>query len=128
MFSKITGIGSYFPERILSNNDLEKMVETSDEWITERTGIKQRRICSNSEATSDMATNAAKIALEKELREKEVLELRSFVGVVSLLSFENGKLFALVDYTGNSMIPFDWDEDTAYVVFDIEHLQLLDPH
>ena len=42
--SRITGVGSYVPEKVLSNFDLEKMVETSDKWITERTGIKERRI------------------------------------------------------------------------------------
>jgi len=44
IFSKITGTGSYLPEKILSNHDLEKMFETTDEWITSRTGIKERHI------------------------------------------------------------------------------------
>jgi len=61
----ITGVGSYVPERILSNADLEKLVETSDEWITSRTGIKERRIAAEDEATSDMATAAARKALER---------------------------------------------------------------
>lgn len=61
----ITGVGSYVPERILSNADLEKLVETSDEWITSRTGIKERRIAAEGEATSDMATAAARKALER---------------------------------------------------------------
>lgn len=62
---RIMGTGSYFPQKILTNYDLEKMVETSDAWITERTGIKQRRISESSQATSDLATEAAKIALQK---------------------------------------------------------------
>lgn len=61
----ITGVGSYVPDRILSNADLEKLVETSDEWITSRTGIKERRIAAEGEATSDMATAAARKALER---------------------------------------------------------------
>jgi 3-oxoacyl-[acyl-carrier-protein] synthase-3 len=61
---KITGTGSYLPERILTNADLEKMVDTSDEWITTRTGIKERHIAGENEATSDLTTEAAKKALE----------------------------------------------------------------
>jgi 3-oxoacyl-[acyl-carrier-protein] synthase-3 len=61
----ITGVGSYVPDRILSNADLEKLVETTDEWITSRTGIKERRIAAEGEATSDMATAAARKALER---------------------------------------------------------------
>jgi 3-oxoacyl-[acyl-carrier-protein] synthase-3 len=62
--TKITGTGSYLPERILTNSDLEKMVDTSDEWITTRTGIKERHIAGKNEATSDLTTEAAKKALE----------------------------------------------------------------
>ena len=60
----ITGVGSYVPERILTNADLEKMVETTDEWITTRTGIKERRIAAANEFTSDLAAKAAGRALE----------------------------------------------------------------
>ena len=59
----IIGVGEYLPKKVLTNADLEKMVDTSDEWITTRTGIKERRIASSSEATSDLALNAAKEAL-----------------------------------------------------------------
>lgn len=60
----ITGTGSYLPEKILTNHDLEKMVDTSDEWITQRTGIKERHIAADHEAASDLAINAAKPAME----------------------------------------------------------------
>jgi len=60
----ITGVGSYVPEKILTNADLEKMVETSDEWITTRTGIKERRIAAANEFTSDMAARAAERAMK----------------------------------------------------------------
>ncbi|MCK9431472.1 MAG: ketoacyl-ACP synthase III [Candidatus Omnitrophica bacterium] len=60
----IIGLGECLPEKILSNADLEKMVETSDEWITTRTGIKQRRIASENEAVSDLAIKAAREALK----------------------------------------------------------------
>jgi 3-oxoacyl-[acyl-carrier-protein] synthase-3 len=59
----IVGVGSYVPAKILTNHDLEKMVETSDEWITTRTGIKERRIAAENEYTSHMAAEAAKRAM-----------------------------------------------------------------
>jgi 3-oxoacyl-[acyl-carrier-protein] synthase-3 len=61
---KIVGIGSYTPEKVLTNADLEKMVDTSDEWITTRTGIKERRIAAEDQATSDLGIEAARVALE----------------------------------------------------------------
>lgn len=61
----IAGTGSYVPEKILSNADLEKIVETTDDWITSRTGIKERRIAADDEFTSHMATAAARKALEQ---------------------------------------------------------------
>lgn len=61
---RITGTGSYAPERVLNNFELEKMVDTSDKWITERTGIKERRIAKVSEAASDLGVEASKRALQ----------------------------------------------------------------
>jgi len=60
----ITGVGSYVPERVLTNADLEKLVETSDEWITSRTGIKERRIAAPDEFTSDLAVKASERAMK----------------------------------------------------------------
>ena len=60
----ITGVGAYVPEKILTNADLEKMVDTSDEWITTRTGIKERRMAAKDEFTSDMAAKAAQRAMK----------------------------------------------------------------
>jgi 3-oxoacyl-[acyl-carrier-protein] synthase-3 len=62
--TKIKGTGSYLPEKILTNADIEKIVQTSDEWITTRTGIQQRRIADENTATSDLAIKAARKALE----------------------------------------------------------------
>ena len=62
--ASIAGTGSYVPEKVLSNDDLTKMVDTSDEWITVRTGIKQRRIASDGQTTASMATIASRRALE----------------------------------------------------------------
>lgn len=62
---KIKSMGIYLPEKVLTNADLEKMVETSDEWITTRTGIKERRIAKPEEVTSDLGAAAARMALER---------------------------------------------------------------
>ena len=60
----ITGVGSYVPSKVLTNADLEKMVSTTDEWITSRTGIKERRLAAKDEFTSDLATKAAECAMK----------------------------------------------------------------
>lgn len=62
--SRIIGTGSYAPKKVLTNHDLEKMVDTSDKWIIERTGIRERRIAAEGETTSDLAAKAGKKALE----------------------------------------------------------------
>ncbi len=62
--ASITGIGSYVPARVLTNHDLEKMVDTSDEWITTRTGVRERRIADGDECTSDLGAKAARRALK----------------------------------------------------------------
>jgi 3-oxoacyl-[acyl-carrier-protein] synthase-3 len=62
--SKIISTGSFLPEKVLTNKDLEHMVDTSDEWITERTGIKERRIAHENESASDLACEASKEALK----------------------------------------------------------------
>lgn len=63
-YSRILGTGSYLPAHILTNADVEKLVETSDQWIVERTGIRERHIAAEGELTSDLATQAARAALE----------------------------------------------------------------
>jgi 3-oxoacyl-[acyl-carrier-protein] synthase III len=64
MYARIAGTGSHLPERILTNADLEKMVDTSDEWIKSRSGIEQRHIAAPGETTSDLAVPAARRAME----------------------------------------------------------------
>ena len=63
-FARIAGTGSYLPEKILTNHDLEKMVETSDQWIQERTGIKKRHVAEDGETTCDLAEKAARNAID----------------------------------------------------------------
>ncbi|TET44470.1 ketoacyl-ACP synthase III [candidate division TA06 bacterium] len=74
--ARIIGTGSALPERVLTNYDLEKMVDTSDEWIVERTGIKERRIADEKTATSDLGLLASKKAIEDakiDLKEIEII-------------------------------------------------------
>jgi 3-oxoacyl-[acyl-carrier-protein] synthase-3 len=78
----ILGTGAYAPEKVLTNADLERMVETSDAWITERTGIKERRIAAPGELTSDMAVKAAVRALEMAHTRAEELDL-IIIGTIS---------------------------------------------
>ncbi len=63
-YARIAGIGSYLPEKVLTNHDLEKMMDTSDEWIRERTGIKRRHIASDAETTGSIGLAAAQRALD----------------------------------------------------------------
>ena len=71
----IIGLGHYVPKKVLTNKDLEGMVDTSDEWITTRTGIKERRIAASGESTSVLAFNAAREALKNANLKPEDLEL-----------------------------------------------------
>ncbi|MDF2835799.1 MAG: 3-oxoacyl-ACP synthase, partial [Paenibacillus sp.] len=71
----IIGTGKYVPERILTNQELERMVETNDEWIVTRTGIRERRLAAETEATSDLAYEAAKRALDAAGLTAEQLDL-----------------------------------------------------
>ena len=63
-YSRIAGTGGFLPEKVLTNHDLERMVETSDQWITERTGIKKRHVAGDNETTCDLAEKAARLAIE----------------------------------------------------------------
>src|SRR5258706_14661444 len=64
MYSRIAGTGSYLPEKIVTNADLEKLVDTSDEWIRSRTGIHQRHVAAEGETTTDLAEHASRRAIE----------------------------------------------------------------
>lgn len=82
MRAQIIGTGSYVPEKVLTNADLEKLVETSDEWIVERTGIRQRHVAAPGENTSDMALKASVRALELANTRADELDL-IIVGTVT---------------------------------------------
>ncbi len=74
-YSKITGWGMYVPDNVLTNHDLEQMMDTSDEWIVTRTGIRERRIVSEGETTASMSIEASRRALEKAGIEAKDLDL-----------------------------------------------------
>jgi len=78
MYARITGTGGYLPEKVLHNQDLESLVETSDEWITQRTGIKKRHIAGRGETTCDLAAVASRRALEAAGRDAEEIDLIVF--------------------------------------------------
>lgn len=83
----ILGTGSYLPEKVLTNQDLEKMVDTSDEWIVSRTGIRERRIASDHEASSDLAVKASEIALRNANVPAEEIDLVVVATVTPDMSF-----------------------------------------
>lgn len=85
----VIGVGSYVPERVLTNADLEKMVDTSDEWITTRTGIKERRIAAAGELTSDLATHAARRAMAMAGVTAEQLDLIIVASITPDMPFPN---------------------------------------
>jgi len=75
IYSKITGTGSYLPEQILTNADLEEMVDTSDDWIRSRTGIEKRHVARNDETTCDLAEKASRAAMEAAEKNKDDVDL-----------------------------------------------------
>ena len=75
MYAAFRSIGAYVPEKILTNEDLAKMVDTTDEWITKRTGIKERHIAAENETTSDMGVKAAALAIERSGIDKSEIDL-----------------------------------------------------
>ena len=79
--ARIIGLGSYVPEQILSNTDLEKMVETSDEWIVSRTGMKERRLAAKDQYTSDIGYEAVKKAMHSANISAESIDLILFVTI-----------------------------------------------
>ncbi len=75
MYASLKSIGSYVPEKIMTNKDFEKIVDTSDEWIEQRTGIKERRIAAADQATSDLGAKAAEKAIQRAGINKDDIDL-----------------------------------------------------
>ena len=105
--SSIIGTGSYMPEKILTNDDLSKIVDTSDEWITTRTGIKERRIAADNQATSDLATEAARRAMDSAGVKPEEIDLIVVATVTPDMPFPSTACFVQKNIGASNAVCFD---------------------
>ena len=119
----IIGTGSYVPERILTNADLEKSVETTDEWITTRTGIKERRIAADGEFTSDMAAKAALAALENAGITAEEIDLIIVATVTPDMFFPSTACFVQTKIGARNAACFDVSAACSGFLYGIEIAQ-----
>jgi len=103
----IIGTGSYVPERVMTNADLEKMVETSDEWIVTRTGIRERRIAGAEECTSDLAAEAARRALDNAGITAEEVDLILVATVTPDMAFPSTACFVQAKIGAKNAACFD---------------------
>ncbi len=103
----ILGLGTYVPEKILTNKDLEKMVDTSDEWIVERTGIRERRMVDPSMATSDLATRAAEKALAEAKTSPDEIELIIVATATPDMFFPSTACLVQANLKANNAAAFD---------------------
>jgi 3-oxoacyl-[acyl-carrier-protein] synthase-3 len=105
--SRIISTGSYLPEKVLTNFDLEKMVDTSDEWITERTGIKERRIADEGQAASDLACEASKAALNRAGLKADAIDLIIVATVTGDMLFPSTACFLQEKLGALNAVGFD---------------------
>jgi 3-oxoacyl-[acyl-carrier-protein] synthase-3 len=115
----IIGVGKYLPKKVLSNRDLEKIVDTSDEWITTRTGIKERRLVSSHEAASDLAINAAKEALKDARVKPQGLDLIIVATVTPDMQFPSTACFVQAALGAKDAVCFDISAACAGFVYAI---------
>ena len=115
----IIGVGKYLPKRVLSNRDLEKTVDTSDEWITTRTGIKERRLVSSHEAASDLAINAAKEALKDAGIKPRDLDLIIVATITPDMQFPSTACFVQAALGAKNAVCFDISAACAGFVYAI---------
>lgn len=115
----IIGVGEYLPKKVLTNADLEKMVDTSDEWITTRTGIKERRLVSKHEATSDLATKAAGQALKDAKLKPQNLELIIVATITPDMQFPATACFVQANLGAKNAVCFDVSAACAGFVYAI---------
>ena len=113
----ITGLGEYLPKKILTNADLEKMVDTSDEWITTRTGIKRRHLVSSGQAASDLATNAARKALKDAGMQASDLELIIVATITPDMQFPSTACFVQHNLGAKKAVCFDISAACAGFVY-----------
>lgn len=116
----ITGTGSYLPDRILTNEELEKMVDTSDEWITTRTGIKTRHIASNGQASSDLGVEAAKIALETAKKKPAEVDMIIVASITPDMAFPSTACFVQKAIGAGNAVCFDLSAACSGFLFALE--------
>ncbi len=116
----ITGIGSYVPARVLTNADLEKMVETSNEWILTRTGIRERRLAAADEFTSDMATAAAQRAMAMAGITAEQIDLIIVATITPDMPFPNTACLVQRKLGANRAAAFDVEAACSGFIYGLE--------
>src|SRR5258706_9829768 len=115
-----SGTGSYLPERRLTNEELSKMVDTSDEWIIQRTGIKERRIAAKDESTASLATAAARKALEASGVEAKDLDLILCATITPEMQFPATACFVASALGLNSTPAFDVSAACSGFIYALE--------
>lgn len=116
----IVATGSYVPARVLTNADLEKMVDTTDEWIVTRTGIRERRIAAPDEASSDMGAEAAKRALEAAGMSPEALDLIIVATITPDMGFPNTACFVQAKIGAKNAFCFDIEAACSGFVYGLD--------
>lgn len=116
----IIGTGAYLPKRILTNAELAKMVDTTDEWITTRTGIKERHIAASEEATSDLAAEAARRALRRAGLTAEELDLIIVATVTPDMLFPSTACFVQKAIQARNAVCFDLEAACPGFIFALE--------
>ena len=116
----ITGVGSYVPERILTNHELEKLVETSDEWITTRTGIKERRIAAAGEFTSDLGVKAAERAMKMAGVTAEQIDLIIVATITPDMPFPNTACLVQQKLGARRAAAFDLEAACSGFIYGLE--------
>ena len=118
--ASIIGTGSYVPEKVLSNADLERLVETNDEWIVSRTGIRERRIAATEQTTSDLAAEAAKAALLNAGVSPEELDMIIVATVTPDMFFPSTACFVQTKIGAKNAVCFDVSAACSGFLFALE--------
>ena len=105
--AKIVGVGAYVPKRVLTNADLEAMVETSDQWIVERTGIRERHVADDAEVTSDLAAKAATQALDRAGISPEAVDVIVCATTSADMLFPSTAIFTQLKIGAKNAFAFD---------------------
>src|SRR5512136_16379 len=119
----VTGVGSYVPAKILTNADLEKIVDTTDDWITTRTGIKERRLAANDEFTSDLATKAAARAIRMAGVTAEQIDLIVVATITPDMPFPSTAALIQEKIGAYRAAPFDLEAACAGFIYALEVAQ-----